>query len=402
MSRSPRGRGGPGEPLPSLWGLVAARVAPSEVPAVRSVLGAEAVERSVELHAEVATLLELWQEARSARPGPDRCPVPTLLAAPPHRKELVRRELRLLLRSLQQQASQEGRDTAGAIAKYSPHVVRFALGPPAGGECGGRDGSLSGTGTSTSPGPGLALQLEPLKDMLNVSRIHQAQARLRALLEEECRLLERHVGHLQRCLEEEHQAAAGPVQPVQEPTMAELQEQKQTMERDLQLGQAALGPSPSQEFRAPGAVAPQQPSCPVGTASPAPAAGPASGPPRLAPVAPSPAGRGEAAPSTALGRRPPGGCSRSLGGLAGGIRGEAAHPGQGRTDSGAEHQDLAAPTLRGAGVPPASPAGTRLAPRSAAAGSGLPLLPCPPPTHRLPLRPFSCRRLRLLGCQGPG
>ncbi|XP_075791913.1 coiled-coil domain-containing protein 24 isoform X3 [Pelodiscus sinensis] len=71
-----------------------------------------------------------------------------------------------------------GGDTAGAIAKYSPHVVSFALGPSAGGEPAGQDGGLSGT---TSPSPAsLVHHLEPLKDKLSVSRIHQARAQLRA------------------------------------------------------------------------------------------------------------------------------------------------------------------------------------------------------------------------------
>ncbi|CAM4717046.1 unnamed protein product, partial [Lepidochelys kempii] len=77
-----------------------------------------------------------------------------------------------------------------------------------------------------------------------------------ALLEEECRALERHICHLRRCLEEEHRAAAG---PAQEPTMAELQEQRRAMERDLQLGQLDPRPGLSQEVQCPEPVAPRQP-----------------------------------------------------------------------------------------------------------------------------------------------
>ncbi|XP_043376839.1 coiled-coil domain-containing protein 24 isoform X1 [Chelonia mydas] len=282
-----------------------------------------------------------------------------------------------------------GGDAAGAIAKYSPHVVSFALGPHAGGECAAQDRSLSG-GTSTSPDPDLVHHLEPLKDKLSVSRIHEAQTHLRALLEEECRALERHICQLRRCLEQEHRAAAG---PAQEPTMAELQEQRRAMERDLQLGQLDPRPGFSQEVQCPEPVAPRQPRCPVGLESPAPA----SVSTRLAPAAPSPSGRQEPAPpapSAVLGRVPLDGCSCNLGSLAGGLHGGAATPGW-----ASGHQDLAAPSPPGAGVPPASPACSRLAPLPA--GPSLAFLPSPPAEQRPPLRPLSGRHLRLLGCQGP-
>ncbi|XP_075791915.1 coiled-coil domain-containing protein 24 isoform X5 [Pelodiscus sinensis] len=372
--------GGTGQPLPPLWSLVEEQVGPSERHEVRSILGAELVERSLELHVEVATLAELWQEARSACARLDWCPPQgdgawALLTAPPHLKELVRRELRLLLLGLQQKASEEGRDTAGAIAKYSPHVVSFALGPSAGGEPAGQDGGLSGT---TSPSPAsLVHHLEPLKDKLSVSRIHQARAQLRALLEEECQALERHVCHLQRCLEEEHGATTGPMQPAQEPTMAELQEQRRAMERDLQQGQSEPGPGFCPGDQRPGPAPPWQPSCPEGLGSPAPA----SVCPGLAPTW-SRLGPAPSAPGSATGPVPP-----SLGSLARGRRGWAS--GQGQTDGSAECQDRGA-APRGAGAPPAGPA------------CSLAFLPSPPTEQRPPPRPISCRRLRLLGCQAPG
>ncbi|XP_074858278.1 coiled-coil domain-containing protein 24 isoform X2 [Carettochelys insculpta] len=364
MFPAPCGDGQPLPQLPSLWRWVEEQVGPSEAP-------------------EVATLGELWQEVRSASAQLNRCPPRgaggwALLTTPPHLKELMRRELQLLLLSLQQKASEEGRDAAAAIAKYSPHVVSFALGPSAGGDHAGQD-KCPPVATSTRPGTSLIHHLEPLKGQLSVSRIHQARPQIRALLEEECRALERHVCHLQHCLEEDHRAAEGPIQPAQEPTMAELQEQRRAMEQDLQWGWAEPRLDLSQENQCPGPAAPQQCSCPGSLGAPAPARAPH----RLAPATSSLLGTREPAPGTMLGPAPP------MGSLAGALAGWV--HGQGQTDGDAECQDLGVPPPRRAGLPPASLVPT-------APGQGLAFLPSPP----LQPRPCSCLRLRLLGCQAPG
>ncbi|XP_075791912.1 coiled-coil domain-containing protein 24 isoform X2 [Pelodiscus sinensis] len=184
-------------------------------------------------------------------------------------------------------------------------------------------------------------------------------------------------GPAPRCLEEEHGATTGPMQPAQEPTMAELQEQRRAMERDLQQGQSEPGPGFCPGDQRPGPAPPWQPSCPEGLGSPAPA----SVCPGLAPTW-SRLGPAPSAPGSATGPVPP-----SLGSLARGRRGWAS--GQGQTDGSAECQDRGA-APRGAGAPPAGPA------------CSLAFLPSPPTEQRPPPRPISCRRLRLLGCQAPG
>ncbi|EHA99258.1 Coiled-coil domain-containing protein 24 [Heterocephalus glaber] len=154
-----------------------------ERPEVKRILGEAAVDLSLELRAEVAMLRALLQESRSSQ-DPDSHPISdpsSLLAPPPHLRELVRQELRQLLQGLQQKAIREGRDQAQAWAQYSPRVVRFAL--------------------------------ESRCD-LPEQMFQRRAGELRGRLEEECRTLEREISTLQYCLEAEaHQSSKAALEP---------------------------------------------------------------------------------------------------------------------------------------------------------------------------------------------
>ncbi|XP_078248928.1 coiled-coil domain-containing protein 24 isoform X2 [Pogona vitticeps] len=238
--------GEPLQPTPSLWKMMEEQLAPSERLEVKAILGVDVVERSLELHAEVQTLLEFYQELHSGHRRLEESPEPAvesraLLAAPPNLKELVREEIRLLLISLQQKAMQEGRDQDDIIAKYSPHVVTFALNA-------GNSRPLSGSGSSALIRPAssrITNDLGPFCNKLNIAQIGDISSRLRTLLENECYSLERYISYLQCQLEEAYQHAKELQQTTHEPTMAELQEEKRAMERDLQMSQSKLCSSSS-------------------------------------------------------------------------------------------------------------------------------------------------------------
>ncbi|XP_029802945.1 coiled-coil domain-containing protein 24 isoform X3 [Suricata suricatta] len=188
--------------FPSLWELVEEHVPLPERPEVKRILGETTVDLSLELRAEVVMLQSLLREARSSQasgPRPTSDPS-SLLAPPPLLRDLLRQELRQLLRGLRQKAICEGRDQTQAWIQYSPRVLRFAL---------------------EEPGCNLPEQ-----------EIFQMRAgESRRLLEEECHRLERMITILQRCLEEEYTGASQP----SEATLAELREQKAAMQRELQV-----------------------------------------------------------------------------------------------------------------------------------------------------------------------
>ncbi|XP_064349719.1 coiled-coil domain-containing protein 24 isoform X2 [Camelus dromedarius] len=203
------------EDSPSLWELVEEHVPLPEQPEVKRILGETAVDLSLELRAEVVMLRSLLREARSSQaPGSRPTFHPSsLLAPPPLLRDLVRRELRQLLQGLRQKAICEGRDQTQAWAQYSPRILRFALEEP---RCDLPEQEIFQMRAGESSCP----RDLSIIDQLNVYNIDQVARHLRALLEEECRMLEREIPILQRCLEGEYTGAPQPSEATLEPTLA--------------------------------------------------------------------------------------------------------------------------------------------------------------------------------------
>ncbi|XP_055258019.1 coiled-coil domain-containing protein 24 isoform X6 [Moschus berezovskii] len=259
----------PGDSL-SLWELVEEHVPLPERPEVKRILGETTVDLSLELRAEVGRkklpclpslpsavaevpqlslqvvmLRSLLQEARSiqapgSRPTSD---LSSLLAPPPLVRDLVRRELRQLLQGLRRKAICEGRDQTQAWMQYNPRVLLFALEEPR------RDLPEQEMFQMRAGEPSSChWDLSVIKDQLNMSHIDQVAGHLRALLEEECRALEREIPILQRCLEDEYTRAPRPSEASLEPTLAELKEQKAAMQQELQSPLRPSCVSPSHRY----------------------------------------------------------------------------------------------------------------------------------------------------------
>ncbi|ERE85122.1 coiled-coil domain-containing protein 24 [Cricetulus griseus] len=208
-------------------------------------------------------LKALLQEFRSSQASGSH-PIsdsPSLLAPPPHLRDIMRQELRQLLQGLRLKAICEGRDQTQAWAQYNPRVLRFALEDP---RCDSTQQELSQKRAGeprtrmsntegvmlTSPVSSCHRDLSVIKNELNVSNIDQVARHLRRLLEEECHMLQRQVSELQtgslnplfpqHCLEMEQMQACQPSKATLEPTLAEIKEQKKAMEQELRF---SLGPS---------------------------------------------------------------------------------------------------------------------------------------------------------------
>ncbi|XP_073420986.1 coiled-coil domain-containing protein 24 isoform X2 [Dendrobates tinctorius] len=243
-------------PPPSLWRLVEAQVPPSERAEVKRILGEAAVDLSLDLHAEVAVLLELWRDVQSTCRSSvqrDASSHGSVLADPPAIKDLVTHEIRMLLLSVRLRARRQGLDELQALCRYNPRVVAFVMGsewpqstagsvgndpswpPSASRAVNERPGSTLSTSSALSTGSTIEEELEELRDKLQISHIDEVILHLRSLLEEDCHNLEKDIIILQQRLEDERLSIYETRDLAAEPSLTELREERRTLERDLQV-----------------------------------------------------------------------------------------------------------------------------------------------------------------------
>ncbi|XP_073500133.1 coiled-coil domain-containing protein 24 [Phyllobates terribilis] len=233
------------EPPPSLWRRVEVQVPQSERAEMKRILGEAAVDLSLDLHAEVAVLRELWRDIQSPcpssvqrSPSSERC---SILADPPVIKDLVTQEIRMLLLSVRLRARHQGLDELQALCRYCPRVVAFVMAaerPQSRANSGGRDLSRPPSGSRAAterPGSTIQDDLEELRDKLQISHIDEIILHLRSLLEEECHNLEKDIIILQQHLEDKWLCMDETRDLPAAPSLTELREERRTLQRDLQV-----------------------------------------------------------------------------------------------------------------------------------------------------------------------
>nr|XP_040027246.1 coiled-coil domain-containing protein 24 isoform X1 [Gasterosteus aculeatus aculeatus] len=232
-------------PGQSLWSLITEHVTGSELPKVHTALGSSLVDVYTEVHAEAATWHMMWREGRrgsgssgGGTPLPRRQASP--LADPPAVKELVRAEVKMLLQTLRERSSREGRAVEELRIRYRPETVDYVLGRPdsscrsaADAHGGSRPGSHCSVRSNADD------EIEAVRDQLNASDIDQVAERLRSVLTEECEALTRLVKHFKGNIKQKLQSPREVDKS--EPSLAELRELRGAIQVDLELYPA---PSP--------------------------------------------------------------------------------------------------------------------------------------------------------------
>ncbi|XP_068593958.1 coiled-coil domain-containing protein 24 [Cebidichthys violaceus] len=237
-------------PGQSLWSLITEHVPGSDLPKIHTAVGSSLVDMYSEVHTEAEMWHKMWQESQqgnsSSRAG---TPFPhqraSRLADPPAVKELVRGEVKLLLQTLRERASREGRVAEELLFRYKPETVDYALSHLD--SCYRNCTSSGDTDSGSRPSSRCSVQstaedeIEAMRDKLNVSDIDQVVGRLRSFLMEECEALNRLVKHFkgnikQKCPDEVDKS---------EPSLAELRELRGAIQMDLQLYESSLAASPT-------------------------------------------------------------------------------------------------------------------------------------------------------------
>ncbi|XP_078602708.1 coiled-coil domain-containing protein 24-like isoform X2 [Branchiostoma floridae x Branchiostoma japonicum] len=258
------------EPPTSLWRTVEEHVPAGELEEVKGILGTTLVEQCMDLHAEVRTLLEIWQDYRDdtdqliQRGSGGRSGLRSgQLPEPPRQRELIVDEIEFLLQNLKERANSEGRNVQDLLSKHNPGVIQYALTDKATGSRpgtgsrpstsgsrpssarssrSGRETPLRRTATPSSDddrmsiSSGMSDQIDRLQDNLNVSRIDQVVEHLRQTLEQECSVLTQDIAFLQTCLEDEadFRSRASTPATVVEPSLGELKTERSLLEKELQ------------------------------------------------------------------------------------------------------------------------------------------------------------------------
>nr|XP_020447213.1 coiled-coil domain-containing protein 24 [Monopterus albus] len=240
-------------PGPSLWSLITEHVPGSELPKIRAALGHSLVDMYTEVHTEVEMWHKMWQESQG---GGNHCsrsgtPLPRqqapFLADPPAVKELVRAEVKMLLQTLMERDSREGRDSKELLFWYKPETVNYALGHLD--SCYSNCPLPEVTANRSRPSSQCSVQssaeeeIEAVREKLNVTDIDRVADHLKSILMEECKGLNTLLQHLKRNIKQKYKSKCEFDQS--EPSLAELSELRAAIQMDLELYPSSFSASPT-------------------------------------------------------------------------------------------------------------------------------------------------------------
>ncbi|KAL7385786.1 hypothetical protein ABVT39_000257 [Epinephelus coioides] len=228
-------------PGQSLWSLIVEHVHESELDKIHTALGLSLIDMYTEVHTEAEMWHKMWQAShqennwsRAGTPLPRQQACP--LADPPAVKELVRAEVKMLLQTLKERVSGEGRGGEELLFRYKPETVDYAMSHPD--SCYRNCTNPGDTDNGSRPSSHCSVQsnaedeIEAMRDKVNVTDIDQVVERLRCVLTEECVALKRLVKHFKENIKQKCQSQHE--SDKSEPSLAELRELRGAIQMDLE------------------------------------------------------------------------------------------------------------------------------------------------------------------------
>jgi len=266
----------PYEPPVPVWAIVKKSLNTDQEKAfMKEILGDSLVDQTVELHAEVDNLLEIWREFRlettSIISSTSQNPTHAHLPEPPEVRFRLKKEIQFYVEALQTKAKKEGRQLEQVLRTFNNSVLDYAL------EKTTKTGSRPSTGKSKRDGletplveeagcrdgvEGLRNQFQSLRTLstewLGSTRLGADPAvplsesveslayvdiidRLRDELTKEVKTLYGDIDFLQSCLEGESEFRCDSSMGLsKEPTLTDLKEERRKLENQL-LSDGAAG-----------------------------------------------------------------------------------------------------------------------------------------------------------------
>lgn len=241
------------ESRPSLWRLIEEFVPESERFEIKEALGEDLVDETLDLQNEASTLLEIWKDYReeTAREEKEQALQRHLsrLPEPPMIRENLKKEIKMFVEMLQQQAKEEGRNTTSILSKEESNIVEYVYEnrgearpsssssrPPTSHSRDGRQTPMRATPSSNGSRctSSLSDHLDSMNDTLNALEIDRITDHLRQLLTEEKEGLLGDIAFLQDCLmEESDYRRIVTSSPDPEPSLRDLRELGTKLEKEL-------------------------------------------------------------------------------------------------------------------------------------------------------------------------
>lgn len=260
------------EPPESLWELIKQNANECELDDIKTAIGETLIDTSIDLHAEVNTLLDIWRDYREEtmdnlnhiiRVNSGK----NLLPEPPDMRERLIKEIHFFVKQMREKSDSKAFCNQLTSNKHNLNVINYVLNTVATSPSTFNDesmnlmlndnetsrltpkptqrpvSSMSKTGLETPCMPStyralnncskMSTTLEVYENKLNTFHIDEVVGHLREILQEENETLLKDIDFLYECIDKESEYRLQSQQTVKEPSLVELKEERKRLEEDI-------------------------------------------------------------------------------------------------------------------------------------------------------------------------